>query len=276
MLVQVGQPVALGGDHPRLAFGEGDRPEGSWSGRRLMLLDGKPAFELSFPCGTCQFLFRRMEGSNESVSVEALQDRRVAGLAELDADVVTAFGWLLERGSYIPMLLDIEPRQVLPGSGGDYFSEEQVATWGVESFWGLPVYPSTAYYRTFEAPVSREAHLYEFVVPMVPPTWAEPARLQDYEQRFAAGQSSTAVAVSTLDVCAPAVGTLGGDWHEHWGLTHFLLDGHHKFQAAARTGRPLRLLSLLAVDASLATSEQVERVLDTRRQPQKSRMGRPT
>lgn len=59
-------------------------------------------------------------------------------------------------------------------------------------------------------------------------------------------------AVATLDVCAPAPAN-GQDWYAHWGLTHFLLDGHHKLAAAAAEGRAVRLLSLLAIDASLST-----------------------
>ncbi|MEV0457806.1 hypothetical protein [Catellatospora methionotrophica] len=43
-------------------------------------------------------------------------------------------------------------------------------------------------------------------------------------------------------------------------LAHFLLDGHHKMQAAAEAGRPLRLLSLLSVDAGLALPDQVARI----------------
>ena len=43
----------------------------------------------------------------------------------------------------------------------------------------------------------------------------------------------------------------------HWAFPHFLLDGHHKLQAAAEVGVPIRVLSLLPVDHSLATRDQV-------------------
>jgi hypothetical protein len=49
-------------------------------------------------------------------------------------------------------------------------------------------------------------------------------------------------------------------------LTHFLVDGHHKMQAAAELGKPVSLLALLSVDASLAAPEQVARIPDLRRQ----------
>ena len=69
--------------------------------------------------------------------------------------------------------------------------------------------------------------------------------------------------MTTLDVCAPAV-DLGSDWYEHWGLTHFLLDGHHKLQAAASTGRPLRLLALVSLEGSLAGEDRIGRLAKLR------------
>jgi hypothetical protein len=172
------------------------------------------------------------------------------------------------------MLLTITPTLTLPVKEGDYFSEEQTATWGINSFWGLPEYPRTAYYRTFQTVRDRESHLYEFVVPMVPLGWNEPQQVDAAQELLAASDRPTAVAVSLLDVCAPAVSPEGTEWYEHWCLTHFLLDGHHKIEAAARSGRPLRLLSLLSVDGSLATPQQLTEVPSllsqpaARRQPQ--------
>ncbi|MFG3363957.1 hypothetical protein ACGF0K_03090 [Streptomyces sp. NPDC048156] len=93
--------------------------------------------------------------------------------------------------------------------------------------------------------VDDEAHLYEFVVPMVPPTWNDRERVAEYAEQMERGTMPTAVAVSTLDVCRPALDR-STDYYTHWGLTHFLLDGHHKLEAAASVGRPVQLLSLLA------------------------------
>lgn len=275
MVFEVGEARALGSDAPRLRFGEETRPEGAWSGRRLMFLDDNPAYELSFPCGTCQFIFRRLEGSNDTLSVEELRERLMRGLVGLDDSVVASFGQLLERGTYIPLMLSLEPRLVAPSQPGDYYAEEQVSTWGVESFWGLPEYPRTQYYRTFETPVSAGAHLFEFVVPMLPPAWDDRSRVAEYVELLGSSSVPTAVAVSTLDVCAPAVAPSGSDYYEHWGLTHFLMDGHHKMHAAAEAGKAVSLLSLVSVDASLASAEQVARVPTLRQQRPGRRAARP-
>jgi hypothetical protein len=256
-VIASGSPRRLGVEAPRLRFGEEAKPEGAWAGRRLMWLGEKPAFELSFWCGTCPFLFKRLEGANETVSLEDLESQLGAGLDGLDEEIINRFAALLPSAEYVPLLLEISPRLVRPVEDGDYFAEEQVATWGADPFWGLPEYPQTPYYRTYETAVDSDSHLFEFIVPMVPPSWNDLTRVEEHRHRLTSSARPTAVAVSLLDVCQPAVDDDSRDYFAHWALTHFLLDGHHKLQAAAETGEPLQLLALLSVDASLATRDQV-------------------
>ena len=174
--------------------------------------------------------------------------------------MVRTFAALLPVGEYLPLLLAVEPRLRRPVEPSDYFAEEQVATWGLEPFWGLPEYPRTPYYRTFETSVDAAAHLFEFIVPMVPPSWGDPDVVAAHAERLWLSSRPTAVAVSILDVCEPATDRGSSDHYAHWGLTHFLLDGHHKMLAAAESGRSLRLLSLLSLDGSMATSDQIGNV----------------
>ena len=108
---------------------------------------------------------------------------------------------------------------------------------------------------------------------MVPPRWNDRDRVDELAALLHRSDSPTAVAVSILDVCQPAE-MEGADHYAHWCLTHFLLDGHHKMEAAARERHSLRLLSLLATGASLATSEQVARVPSLRDQPRRARVPR--
>ncbi|PNG20016.1 hypothetical protein C1J00_22540 [Streptomyces cahuitamycinicus] len=48
------------------------------------MVDGEPAFELSFWCGTCPFLFRRLETARQTLSLERVQERLTGALADLD------------------------------------------------------------------------------------------------------------------------------------------------------------------------------------------------
>jgi hypothetical protein len=262
--------VRLGVSPPEavVGFSTGTEPDGAWGGQRLLLLRERPAFELSHWCGTCPFLFERREGADGTLSDQRMSGRLRDGLTELDDDVLQAYGSLLPDGDYVPLLLTIVPELVAPSEPRDYFSHEQVATWGVDTFWGLPAHPRTVYYRTYETPVSDEQHLYEFVVPMVPPTWNDRATVDQFIEllRGECLTPPTAVAVSTLDVCQPASGH-GTDHYEHWALTHFLLDGHHKLEAAARLGVPLTLLTLLSVGGSLVNDADLARIAAIRSRP---------
>lgn len=270
MLIATGTARTLGADSPTLVIGEEVKAEGAWAGRRLIHLNGSPAFELSFWCGTCQFLFRRLEGANQTLSLLDNEAPLLAGLDGIDEDLLETFGSLLPRGPYIPLLLEVQPELIRPAAPDDYFANEQVSTWGFNEFWGLPEYPRTPYYRTFQTAVDAGAHLFEFVVPMVPPSWNDPERVAFYAAALVAGAKPTAVAVSTLDVCEPAVAS-GPDVYAHWGLTHFVLDGHHKLQAASEAKLPITLLSLLGIDACLADREQIDTAIRSRRNPMSRR-----
>lgn len=224
-------------------------------------MSGKPAFELSLWCGTCPFLFQRKGGANGTMSseVEPLGDLEGPVTAVTDS-VLAPFSALIPEGDYLPLLLEVTPTLVAPHDDLDYFTHEQVMTWGVDSFWGLPESPRALYYRTFQTRVTADEHLFEFVVPMVPPGWNERDRVQHYVDLMATGITPTAVALSTLDVCAPATDSDSTDYYTHWGLTHFLLDGHHKFEAAAATGSALQLLALVSLGGSLAGSDDLNRL----------------
>jgi hypothetical protein len=244
-------------------FGEESKAEGAWAGRRLLWLGEQPAFELTYWCGTCPVTFERLKGANGTLSIPELEHRLSQGLDKIDPDVLVSFAELLPADSYLPMLLSVHPRLVTPVGDGDYFANEQVATWGIDGFWGLPPNPRTPYYRTFETPVD-DGHLYEFVVPMVPPTWNDRTRVEQYALALESSSRPTVVAVSTLDISQPAMAGESVDYYQHWALTHFVLDGHHKLEAAARTGRPLQLLALISLGGSLAAESDVVRLPELR------------
>ncbi len=259
------EPVReLGGPSARLAFSEVPN-------RRTLAVDGATVFELSWWCGTCPYLFERQPGAGSVPSVDGFRERLASGLESVEDDVVAAYGTLLPAGRYLPLLLEISPCRITPGGPGDFFTHENRATWGRPE--AAPS-PGTDYYRTFETRIDDGAHLYEFVVPMVPPSWNDAGTVDVHAERLRDGSAPTAVAVSTLDIIDPAWADEGSDLHTQWCLTHFLLDGHHKIEAAARLGRPMRLLALLSLDSSLADDE-VARLPELLGRPPSARVAVP-
>jgi hypothetical protein len=230
--------------------------------RRHLTLRGEAAYLLGVDCDTCAFLFERLGGANQTVAVPELAERLRRGLTALDDEVLGAFDGVLPRGGYRVSLLRARPERVALGSAGDYFVDEQPALWGLDGFWGLPHHPKAAYYRSLTRALGVGDGLFEFVVPMVPPTWLDEDRVAWYARRLAEGEAPTAVALTLLDVKAPAVWAGEPAVTRHWCLAHYLLDGHHKALAASQTGHALTLLSFLAVEESQASPEEIGRCLD--------------
>jgi hypothetical protein len=253
-------PRQLGSTSPVIAITEANAPAENWAGKRVLTIEGKAAYEMSFWCGTCPLIFQRLEGANRTLSAESLTQRLDDGLDAYDQAAAEAIAANLQEAEYLPLLLEIHPRLVFPGRDGDYFSEEQVETWGIDPFWGLPENPRTPYYRTPTRVVSVDQLLFEFVVPLVPPNWNDQARVSTYMGLLAVSSRPTCVALGVLDVRHQAVWDTPEGGLVHWGLTHYLLDGHHKIEAAARSGRALRLLSLISIDQSLADDDAMERL----------------
>lgn len=261
MLLSALSPRLLGTPEELAPLRFGTIDPGSPFSPRHLFRAGKPAFELSLWCGTCPFLFQRQEGASSTLSSGApMVEERQRDLSDVPEAVIAAFADLLPKGDYLPLLLEVAPELVAPHAQRDYFTHEQVATWGVDTFWGLPEDPRTFYYRTFETAVTPDAHLYEFVVPMVPPSWNDREQVGRYVDLLSSGVRPTAVALSTLDICQPALDDGSTDYYAHWGLTHFLLDGHHKLEAAAVSGQKVHLLALVSLEGSLAARDDVMRL----------------
>ena len=161
------------------------------------------------------------------------------------------------------LLLRCVPRLVVPSKEGDYFFDEQVALWGVDSFWGMPHYTKAEYYRTGLANIGNKRGLFEFVVPMFPKNYLRADTISSYKIAFSESVLPTALAISILDVKQPANWNGNPDITEHWCLSHYLLDGHHKFYAAAELGAPVSILSFLAPEKGVSSREQVAEAIDT-------------
>lgn len=261
MVIDVRRGVSLGvpEDQAVVRVPTPQAPPGAAFPPRRLTLRGQEIFDLALWCGTCPAVFTKL-GEPPHADLDVVHGRLNVGLQAIDDEVLRAYSRVLPAAEYTVLLLEVRPRLVSPGDRSDYFAREQVATWGINAVDGVED-PGTPYYRTFETSLGSGQHLLEFVVPMVPPTWNSQERVDDYLRSD--DESGTAVAYSLLDVVQPAMDQ-GEDHDQHWVLTHFLLDGHHKMEAAARANRPIRLLSIVDERASLAGAEQLDTLVRAR------------
>ncbi|OYX52463.1 MAG: hypothetical protein B7Y97_01625 [Sphingomonas sp. 32-66-10] len=231
---------------------------------RFLTIDGVHAYHIGNICGTCAFFFERMEGADAAVDVGALTASLYDGLVTLDAGIVESLTQLMPSAEYIIALLRVRPELVRPNGSEDYFAVEQIEQVG-PNYWGdePPHDTKTDYYRLEGRSAVALPHTgadtagFDFIIPMTPRTALSEERVQFYEAAIAGGQSPTAVAVSVLDIKGPYDGA------DHWCLAHYLLDGHHKIAAAARTGSEITLVAFIAVDQGISDRESIEAMLST-------------
>jgi len=237
------------------------RPDGLGLSRFLRL-DGERAFYLGPGCETCGLVFERLGGANSSVSPAEISSQLREGIVALDHELVQKASRVLPTGEYRAGLLEIVPKLVRPGEEKDYFAHEQVELFGVDPFSNLPQNPGTEYYREETRFLGDGRALFEFLVPMFPSNWLDAATLGSFAARLRERAQPTAFAVGLAEVQQPAYWEGNPPVNEHWCLTHFLLDGHHKVFAASKMSQPLTLLSSVSVDHGTASEDQVGRILD--------------
>jgi hypothetical protein len=235
---------------------------GSWPvWDRFITLDGKKAHYIGNICGTCSFIFERQEGANDKVSPAELSKSLRNGIANIDEAITNTAIGLLPVGPYKVMLLSCVPRLIIPSQKGDYFFEEQIELWGIDSFWGVPHYTKSEYYRIKPEKISSRGQLFEFIVPMFPKRYLHDKTIQSYETLLGDKTIPTALALSVLDVKQPANWNGDPEITEHWCLAHYLLDGHHKLYAASRINKPISLLSFLAVEKGVSSTDQIAKMV---------------
>jgi hypothetical protein len=263
MRVLNSQPISTGNPDSRLRF-EAERGAAG-IGNRYLLIDGKRAYNLGIDCQTCSLLFERLSGANQSVEIEKTAEALRKGVQSLVDPIVEVVGAGLPKGEYVALLTEAPLSLVYPNGKGDYFCEEQMALWGEDTFWCLPHDPRIPYFRAGESDIGESRRLFNFIVPMYPTKWLTFRPPSEYQQELRERGTGTAVALSILDVRGPAIfqGDPIPDPLEHWCFTHYVIDGHHKLHAASESGKPLNILSFVALAHCASSRDQIEQAVNS-------------
>lgn len=234
---------------------------------RVLRVGSKRVVDMGNRCNTCAWLFSHLADPPRRVVTDALAENLRQGLSLTKGywwKVIDAIFPLLPRGAYEISLLRLTPVPVQPGTPEDYFISEQLPLWESYVIDG-PNDPQTAYYRSMTQPLGRQ-RLYEFVVPLFDVSRLDSQTVEGYRHAIHDGAQPTAVALTLLDWRQPAMWPGDPVVSEHFLLSHYLLDGHHKVYAASQEHAPLTLLSFLARDHSLASFDAVARVFSSLRE----------
>jgi hypothetical protein len=227
-----------------------------------LTIAGERVFEYACPCGTCGIVFRKIGTAAYRVS----DTKAVQLLGNLDAippqEALRNLARVLKPGSYFPSIVAGTVKLIEPGASNDYFSTDVVRLFGFKD----PDYPElagprTSYYRlgsdrqlerTGRVLGPHQALVTAVVMPLHEPAELNRERIEYWKRQHNAGMNLTAFAVSVLDNQAPAMAPADNTYpyHEQFLLSICPLDGHHRIQAAAELGVPMRILSLLTIEFS--------------------------
>jgi len=231
---------------------------GDWD--RYITIEGEKAFHIGNVCGTCEFFFERLEGANganQEISPKEISRALQDGISKLDKDFLSKVSLILPNGGYDVALKEVKPIFVELGTEQDYFSNEQVQVWGIDDFIGLPHYPKVKYYRGLTKEITDSSKLFEFIVPTFPVSGLEEETVEMYKSMMAGEQKPTALCLSVLDIKEPADYDEKTEYPQHWCLTHYIIDGHHKMYAASLLNKPITILSFLAKKECIANEEEI-------------------
>lgn len=232
---------------------------------RYITIEGKKAFHIGNICGTCSFFFERLDGangSNQGISPKEINEVFQKGLKQLEDDFLSRVSLILPNGEYKILLNEVNPQFVELGTEQDYFSNEQVQVWGIDPFWGLPHYPKVKYYRGITKEISNSSKLFEFIVPTFPVGWLDEDTIEKYKSIISDKMKPTALCLSVLDIKEPADYEPNTKHTQHWCLTHYIIDGHHKVYTAAIQNKPITLLSFLATKEGISDEVDLSALLN--------------
>lgn len=216
---------------------------------------GQKVFEVSGRCDTCPYAFTKLVDTS-TVDLQGLLAQLREGIDEIPDSALELMSRGLPSGDYLATLLDVDPVRVALGGDDDYFSTEQGGIWAPAlTLEGGRHYPRTNYYRTRTRRQEPDAMFYEFIVPMQSET--SPRRLQHWRERIGAGVTPVALALGLGEERQPAVWDGHPDVTRHLCVAHYLLDGHHRVEAAARDGHSVRLLTAYLLTDPVTPAEAV-------------------
>ncbi len=228
-----------------------------------LMVAGERIFEYGCPCGTCGILFRKVG----SVAHRLSDTEAVRLLGELDSIPTESnlqdLARILEPGLYHPMIIEGNVRLIQPGTTDDYFTTDVVRLFGLEApDYKMPPDPQTPYYhfgtdhqleRTGRLDGPHQALVTAIVMPLHDPFQLDRERVEYWKGQYKAGVRLITFAVSVIDDQEPFDQPADQDYKfkEQFLFTNCILDGHHRIQAAAELGAPVRILTLLARNYSI-------------------------
>lgn len=229
---------------------------------RFITYNNEQLFHIGNVCGTCNFFFHKLDISiNEKIAPTSLIQKLNAGVSKLDKQIIDDFSVLFPDDSYEVLLFEFLPKQTFPNDKNDYFANDLFQTWEDRNKGQSEA--NIEYYREQDKPIKDDEKIYEFFIPIFPNNQLDEQKIKYYEEIIEAGQKPTVLALSILDVKCPLFNPTINDeevepeFFTHWCFANYLLDGHHKIQAAYRQQKSITIMTFLAKRLSWQQTDEL-------------------
>lgn len=237
---------------------------------RFISYDGEQLLHLGNICGTCAFFFHQInEPVKQGISIEETRSLLNAGVLSLDDELIDKLAQLMPIGDYEVSLFQINPYQTKVNGDKDYFKEEQAPLWyGNMEEHSEDLGEGMSYYRGEDKVIDVGTSFYELLVPIYQPNYLDEERVLYYQEQIRAGYKPTVVSLGMFEI-REALRWFAEDdddtEYHHAYLMHYLLDGHHKIQAAARESKPITLISFVQKDKAFDVVNKIVKIYDDTR-----------
>lgn len=231
---------------------------------RFIAVNKKNIYHIGNICGTCSFFFEQLIDIKKSINPKETINNLNVGLASIDDNTIDILREIIPNGFYEIALLTINPKFAVVGQSGDYFAKEQVDLWGMDDYDDAPHSPKVNYYRGTDKEIGDDRKLFEFFIPLTSPEYIDQTRVDFYKEQILKGNKPTAISLTILDVKEPAVwpdDDIKPEFTSHWCIAHYIIDGHHKIKAASDLNSEITLLSFIATEKGISTTDNINDLL---------------
>lgn len=256
-----------------------ERPEGStwkvWD--RFISIDKEKLYHIGNVCGTCEFFFLKQEKNLEiNFNKEILISELNNGELKFDSESINKLSKLIPNGKYLVLETEINPQLVTIDSGNNYFTNEQREAWRYEEF-DVQENNKLKFNNYFREDLVDFGKLkYEhkhgfinFFVPLYPTKELNNKRVEFYSNEIENGKKPIIISIGVLDVKTseeyPEINgkEIEPEFGTHWCLANYIIDGHHKLMAAAKSKKPIKLITFISREESWQLIDEMKKEIKT-------------
>jgi hypothetical protein len=224
---------------------------------RALLIGGERVYDTGATCGTCETVLSQVGWPEPHVSATARAlDGAGFGRAGLDRawlETMSPLLFQLRSGRYVVGLVDLALARVDVSSADQSFfvarneRRQEDAMRGED---GVPYdWPGTSHYQTTTCLHDDALAVYTVVMPTRDPASLDEAKIERFCSMLRAGERPWAIALGLVDDRY-----VRARWEERF-FQLILLDGHHRVEAAARSGEAARIAVIFRVADSWGPPE---------------------